>query len=428
MEHMATELKAVRIHLSYPYVIAFSTEATNVYEIKTSALQHISSLTPPSEGFFREGAIYLREGAVIFDPSRDAIIIVEKQVHVWNLHDGQLQNTIGLFGTVCDLPIIYDNGRVLVTLADETEEEGEQIAEFWVLACNPFDLEPQGCDYLTQLRIAAPEQHQLYHHVHASAEHGVVVGEHISLTRNPLKLYYWSPEGQPYDESVPPAHSIDIPITLSDADSMLAQYATSIDDNRFALATLETVLGSPDAPGVHQTVIRAHSLPTLNILWQDGPIAGTIKHIYHLASQGVIIAFGKVSEGLDDDPDCATWIVALDAQQGRRLQFTKLNHQKIGKKIVSCDLTTSVTEEGKIVPSDNPDIVFVTNKGDVSAFSLAAFLEEGLPSDHSGALEKTVHSSGLRLKDVDRLPGRVSIGQKSVAALDDDGSLSVFTW
>ncbi|KAK1224108.1 hypothetical protein PQX77_013051 [Marasmius sp. AFHP31] len=428
MEHIVAELRAVRIHLSYPYVIAFSTEATNVYEIKSSALQHICSLTPPSEGFFRDGSIYLREGAVIVDPSRDAVIIVENKVHVWNLHDGQLQNTIGLFGTVCDLAIIYDNGRVLVTLADETEEEGEQTTEFWVLACNPFDLEPQGYDHLTQLRIAAPEQHQLYHHVYASAEHGVVVGEHISLTRNPLKLYYWDPEGQPYDESMPPAHSINIPITLSDADSMFAQYAVSIDNNRFALATLETVLGSPDALGVHQTVIRAHSLPTLNILWQDDPIAGTIKHIYHLASQGVIIAIGKVSEGLEDDPDYATWIMALDAEHGKRLQFTRLNHQKIGKKIVSCDLTTSVTEEGKIVPSDNPDIVFVTNKGDVSTIPLAAFLEEELPLDHPAALEKTVHSSGLRLKDVDRLPGRVSIGQRSIAALDDDGSLSVFTW
>lgn len=428
MEHITAELKASQVHLAYPYVVAFSEEGTNIYEITSSALKHISSLTPPYDGFFRGGEIYLREGAVIVDPSRDTIIIVENKVHVWNLHDGQHQNTIGLFGTICDIPIIYDEGRVLVTLSDETEEEGEQRTDFWVLACNPFDLEPQGYSYLTEVRIPALEDNQLFHHVLSSAEHGVVVGEHTSLTTKPLRLHYWSPEGQPYDDSMPPAHTIEIPITLSDADSMLAQYATLIDDNTFALATLETVLGSPDAPGVHQTVIRAHSLPSLNTLWQADAIPGKAEHLYHLANQRIIIAIGKESEGIDDSPDYATWIVALDAEHGKRLQYTKLNHQKIGKEVVACSLTTSVTEEGKIVPSDKPDIVFVTDKGDISTFSLATFLEEGLPVGHPGALEKTVHSSGLQLKEVERLPGRVSIGQRSVAALDDDGSLSVFTW
>ena len=80
---------------------------------------------------------------------------------------------------------------------------------------------------------------------------------------------------------MPPTHTTELPITLSDADSALAQYqyATSIDDNTFALATLETMVGSPNAPGVRQTVIRAYSLPSLNILWQADLILRKAEHV-----------------------------------------------------------------------------------------------------------------------------------------------------
>jgi len=67
---------------------------------------------------------------------------------------------------------------------------------------------------ITELRIPALEDNQLFRHVLPSAEHGVVVGEYKSLTTKPLRLHYWSPEGQPYDDSMPPVPTIDIPTTV----------------------------------------------------------------------------------------------------------------------------------------------------------------------------------------------------------------------
>ena len=49
----------------------------------------------------------------------------------------------------------------------------------------------------------------------------------------------------------------------------------------------------------------------------------------------------------------------MNAEHGKRLQFIKFNHKKIGKEILACSLTISVAEEGKIIPSDKPDIVGV---------------------------------------------------------------------
>ncbi|KAL0572180.1 hypothetical protein V5O48_009775, partial [Marasmius crinis-equi] len=426
-------ISAIQIFNFHPYVLAFCPDSTDVYEItdKSSPPRHITSLTPPSKGTFRSGTIFLRPGAVIVDPSRDAIIIVENRLHVWNLHSGQEQRTIDLFGTVSEFPIIYDKGRVLVTLTDEAEEEGEERTDFWILACNPFGLEPTDYDFITQIRIPAPERHEVYNHVLYSREHGVVVGQHISLTSQPLKLHYWSPKRQPDDESQPPTHTISLPMTLDGARSMLAQYAVSIDDHRFVLSTLETVLGSPDVPGSSQTVIRAHVLPSLETIWEADPIPGQAHAIYHLPKQGVTIAFGKANESIDDDdPVHATWIVVVDVEHGKRLQFTKLNHREIEKKIFFCSLTTSVTEEGEIVPSDEPEIVFVSGQGEVATLPIARYLKEGLTAGQFGALEKTIQSSDFRLDEdyVSLLSNQVSIGQLSVAAMGGDNLLSLFTW
>ena len=64
---------------------------------------------------------------------------------------------------------------------------------------------------ITELRIPALEDNQLFRHVLPSAEHGVVVGEYKSLTMKLIELYYWSPEGQPHDDSMPPRHPNDSP-------------------------------------------------------------------------------------------------------------------------------------------------------------------------------------------------------------------------
>ncbi|KAF9265807.1 hypothetical protein L218DRAFT_1075365 [Marasmius fiardii PR-910] len=428
MKHVKTELKADEVHLFHPYVVTFSSDATNIYEIKSSELHHITSTSEPVTD-------YLRKGAVIIDPSRDALITVGNKVHVFNLHSGELQNTIGLFGTLSDSTIIYDRGRVLVTLSDEMEtDDGETAEEYWILSCNPFDLEPKGYSFLTQIRVACTESHMHYHHVLSTSEYGVVIGQHTTLTSQPLLLHYWSPEGQPDDESQPPAHTVEIPMTSAGAESIQAEKAVSIDSDCFALATLEAVMGCLDAPGTYQTVIRTHQLPTLETLWEDQPIDGTIKHFYHLPSEGIILAIGLLAERGDDsnidNPDYATWIVALDVENGQRKQFTKLNHRKIGKGLVACDITTSVTEDGEIIVSEDPSLVFVSSKGDVATFPFSKFLNEGLPSDMFGVLEDKSHSSGLQLEDIPRLTltKRASIGEGTAAVLDDEGFLSLFTW
>ncbi|KAK7049715.1 hypothetical protein VNI00_005746 [Paramarasmius palmivorus] len=425
MQHIKTELKVDQVYLSYPYLVTFADEATNVYEIQSSSLQHVTSLSQTITG-------YIREGAIIIDPSRDALIIVQSNVFVFNLHDGQLQKTLTLFGTLTDAPILYDRGRVLVTLSDETDEDGEQKEDFWILSCNPFDLEPAGYSFLTQIRRPCTDKHMLYNHVLSSHEGGVVVGQHTSFTNQPLKLHYWSPEGQPYDDSLPPAYTVDIPITLPEGNAIEARYAASIDDDCFALCTVEAQLGVLDGPGVHQSVIRTLSLPSLDILWTAQAIDGQVNHVYHLRSEGIVLAIGTVSERNDSnggDANNATWIVALDVEHGERRQFTKFNHRNIGKELVRCSLTTSATEEGEVTVSDEPDIVFITSGGDVAKVSVSKFLEEGLPSDEFGALE-IAQSAGIQLKDVSRLTlsRRASISQQSVVVLDDGGVVSVFTW
>ncbi|KAG7086519.1 hypothetical protein E1B28_002471 [Marasmius oreades] len=423
MKHTKTEFKADQVYVSHPYVVTFSGEATNIYEIESSGLQHITSLSEPVTD-------YLPQNSVIVDPSRDALIIAGKRVYAFNLHDGQLQNTIGLFGTSHG-PTIYDRGRVLVTLSDDTEEDEE---ECWILACNPFDLEPAGYSFLTEIRVARTETFMHYHLVHSSAEYGVVVGQHTSKTQQPLILHYWSPEGQPYDDSLPPIYTVEIPMTLECAESIIADYAASIDDDCFALATLETVLGSPDAPGTHQTVVRTHQLPTLETLWESQPVDGRLIHFYHLPAEGIILAIGSLVEWEDSsNPDnigYGTWILALDVENGERKQFAKLNHRKIGKELVECDITTCVAEDGEIIVSEDPNLVFISSVGDIATLPFSKFLDEGLSSDTFSRLHETCHSSGLQLKDIPRLTvtKRASVGDGSAAVLDDDGFLSIFTW
>ncbi|KAI3616688.1 hypothetical protein WG66_011499 [Moniliophthora roreri] len=426
MKHIKTDLRAEQIHLSYPYLFTFSEEATNIYEIRSSSPHHIATLSQNIEGYFREGSI-------IIDPSRDALIVVCNSVMVFNLHDGQLQKNLGLFGTLTDTPIRYDRGRVLVTLSDDEEQDGEEKEYFWILSCNPFDLELPGYSFLTQIQRASAEKNMLYSHVLPSREGGVVVAQHTSYTDQPMKLHYWSPEGQPYDESLPPAYTVDIPMTLEDGSSIEARDAVPIDETTFALCTVEMVLDCLDSPGSHQSVIRVVSLPALDTLWSSDPIVGEAKHIYHVPGEDIVLIIGVVSEREDpkgDSADYATWIAAFDTQSGERRQFTKLNHRKIGKRLVGCRLTATVTEKGDIVPSDEPDIVFLTSIGDVATFSLSKFLTEGLPSDDFAPLEKSSLSSGLQLKDIGRrtLDRRVCISQGSTAVVDDESLISIFTW
>ncbi|KAK7049709.1 hypothetical protein VNI00_005740 [Paramarasmius palmivorus] len=415
MHHVKTEKHADQVYLSYPYLVTFSERATTIFEIQPpSSLRRITCLSQTITG-------YLQDGAVI------------NKIVVFNLHAGELQNTLSLFGQVTDAPIQYDHGRVLVTVSDETEEDGETKEDFWILACNPFDLEPAGYSFLTQIRRPCTEQHMLYSHIFPSRNHGLVVAQHTALTQQPLKLHYWSPEGQPYDESLPPSRTIEIPITLDDAGSMEARHAVAINDDTLAFSTVETVLDFLDGPGIYQSIIHVASLPSLEILWSSEPIDGEAKHVYHAVNEGIVLAIGIASERDDpdaDSPDYATWLVALDAQNGKRRQFTKLNHRKIGKELVECSLTTSVTDVGEVMTSNAPDIVFVSSKGEVTALPLSKFLEDGLPSDDAIVLERSCHSSGLHLKDIFRLTSsrRASLGHKTAVVVDDEGVVSLFTW
>ncbi|KAJ2978405.1 hypothetical protein NQ176_g3828 [Zarea fungicola] len=421
------KLQAKQVFASPGFVIAFCEDATLVYNVRQSPPQQVASLEPPFEGFFRGGEIYLREGAVIVDSLRDAVIIVENQLHVWGLGDGRCQRSIGLFGSIYE-SVLYDNGSVLVATADEKIEDGETEEETWMLVCNPFNLEPEGYDFSSTACIPTPDRLQFYHPALFSVAGGILAGEHTSLTEQPLKLHYWKPATPTGADMGPPVSRTEIPISLPEAESIVAKYATTGGDDAIVLATLETVLDCPDGPGVHQSTIRLIRTPSLEIAWEADPIPGRISSLHYINECKVVIAIGKSALDVEDKLIHFTWIVALDAQTGQKIQFARLHPDSLGGRLVACKLVQPPETLKDIALSGVAEIILVTAAGNIAKLSLTSYLDDGLSSENIAKLAENVNSSKLKFQEVLRLDGRLSISHQCIAAVDDDGFLSIFRW
>lgn len=419
-------LQAKQVFASSELVIAFGEDETSIYNVRQSPPQKFASLEPPFEGFFRRGEIYLREGAVIVDSLRNAIIIVENQLHVWNLSDGGIERSMGLFGSIYE-SVLYDNARVLVVTADETIENGETQEETWMLVCNPFNLEPESYNFSSTACIPTFDRLQFFHPALFSVQHGILCGEHTSLTSQPLRLHYWKPAMPTGDDMGPPARTMEIPITLPEAESIVAKYATPCGDDAIALCTLETVLDCLDGPGVHQSTIRLIRTPSLEAAWEADPIPGRISSLHYVNEHKVVTAIGKSALNVENEVIHFTWIVALDAGTGQQLQFTRLHPTSLGGRLVACELAQSA-ENFQSAASSVAEIIFVTATGNIAKLSLTAYLSDGLSSENIAKLVDNVYSSSLKLREVLRLDGRLSIGHRCIAAVDDDGLLSIFRW
>ncbi|KAK7053163.1 hypothetical protein VNI00_003782 [Paramarasmius palmivorus] len=409
-----TDVAAECIHLSYPYLFAFKEEGTEIYRIQKACLYHIATIS--------QSLVYF--GGVLVDPSRDTVIIEQERLYVFNLHTGRQVKTISLFGSPRTHLISYDHGLVQVTVEGRAGEP--PVEEDGILVLDPFGPESAEQEYSIHIRRPRTNNFFVTNHVFFPQGGGAVIVEHSAYSDGPLQLLYWKSEDlQPNNASSSPTRSIDIPMTLPGGDLIEAIHSTPIDGSTFALCKGDIHMGG----NARLTTIYAISVPSLDIVWSAESIVGESTSIHYVPTQGVVVVIGEAEENLSY---ARSWIVALDAQTGALRRFTTFHMQEMGKRLIACQLTTCLSEEGLVTVAENPYIVLFFQDGDVAILSLADFLEKGIPdNDWEALMEWSMYcATHLRVDNwIQRRAGKsIGISNNCVAVLDDEDKIAVLTW
>ncbi|KAK7053162.1 hypothetical protein VNI00_003781 [Paramarasmius palmivorus] len=407
-----TDVKAQSIYLCYPYLFIFLEESTEIYRVQETSLQYVVTVS----------RAFPHCGSVLVDPSRDVVIIEQEHLFIFNLHTGRHVKTSSLFDSPRTHLLSYDNGLVRVAL--EGRGGAAPVEEDAILVFDPLGLESAEQEYLIQIRRPRTNTFFITNHVFFPPKGGAVIVEHSAWSAGPLKLLYWRPEDLAKSTSSP-TRSIEIPMSLPEGDLMEAIHSVAVGESTFAFCKQDIHMGADG----RLTAIYAISIPNLDILWSTVPIEGEPNSIHYVPEQNMIVAIGRTTEYLSYT---STWIVALDAQTGERRRFTTFHNRKLGKKLVICQLTTNLSDDGTITVLDNPDLVFVFLEGDIIVHSLIDFLGKGLPDDDLSTLAETSMccTSDVRFNNwYQRLDGKsIGISNRCVAIVDDEDEIAVLTW
>ncbi|KAF9263221.1 hypothetical protein L218DRAFT_1077436 [Marasmius fiardii PR-910] len=360
---------------------------------------------------------------VVFDLSRNPVIIIHHiaGVYAFNIQTGEL---IGKFRTIGPLSYggepIYDDGRVFLTAYESFPEQDEHERDYWILEYVTH-LHPPN---VVQYPSVSPLLRKNIGFFSLTTEKRAKLS---SRRKEPLKLHSWDAESlQDNDDcDIPPTETIEIPISFPRAFYIRMEHS--------GVAVTVFCMQEPcefsHAPGSHQSLLHLHQVPSLEILWTSSFIEGPIGQMYYIPDRHVIFAEGH--KGIDWPEADFGWvyarILALDATDGKRLQYVEYGGALGEDNLESCRLKTVGTDKGKVAVSEDSDIVWWTKCGDVLTYPLSRFLDHGLPPKDFRPLKRRLGPEQLP-EDFPECDG-MRAGNRCVVLGGGEGKLAVIvTW
>lgn len=373
-----------RIQYQYPYFTLFDNDSVEVWQVPSQGIspQLVTRLAHavPYPGLADPSISQTLQPIV---DSKHKLVVVPEESHdglppflrVFSLETGELLQTVELSGQLVQIPLSYQDGKVLALVGDDASEP--PYTRMTILICDVV----HGGSHIGGVRIPArldererkgPNTDSILWPAFITPDFDLVATSSQAWEDTMEVLRYRTSQGISYPE---PDRSFQLTETIDDGDNICPTYALPTGERSFALAVYEGSAALPQGNGC-QSKVHVIDSDTMTVSSSAQPILGRISTLHFLSSQNAIIAVVKHNTGEEwgDGSPMATYIVAIDALTGARRRMDTIYHGVQGSAVVNCAITQGLGLQ-------EPSLVVVYQDGSLSVVNAESFLSEGLPRD-----------------------------------------------